>query len=181
MPFRYLVSKSNKALQTLSSATESLILTWKEIAALFGLQTDIYKNPLHKPLLKPVTAVLIGAGHRGNIYSDYALLHPDELNIVGVAEIHALRNGLFARKHSIPSSKRYYAWEDVFKREKFADAVIIATPDKVHAGPCIKALEKGYDVLLEKPIACTEQECRLILNTAKATGRIVGVCHVLRY
>ncbi len=181
MPFKYLMSKSSKALQTLSSATESLILTWKEIAALFGLQPDIYKNPLHKPLLKPVTAILIGAGHRGNIYSDYALIRPDELNIVGVAEVHAVRNGLFARKHKIPSSKRFYAWEDVFKKEKFADAVIIATPDNVHIGPCIKALEKGYDVLLEKPIACTEEECRLILNTAKATGRIVGVCHVLRY
>jgi Oxidoreductase family, NAD-binding Rossmann fold/GFO/IDH/MocA C-terminal domain len=175
------MSKSSKAFQTLSSATESLILTWKEIAALFGLQTDIYTNPLHKPLSKPVTAVLIGAGHRGNIYSDYALLHPEELNIVGVAEVHAVRNGLFARKHKIPLAKRFYAWEDVFKKEKFADAIIIATPDNVHAEPCIRALEKGYDVLLEKPIACTEEECRLILNTAKATGRIVGVCHVLRY
>ncbi|HXL58853.1 MAG TPA: Gfo/Idh/MocA family oxidoreductase [Chitinophagaceae bacterium] len=181
MPFRYLMSKSSKALQTLSYATESLILTWKEIAALFGLQQDIYKNPLHKPLLKPVTAILIGAGHRGNIYANYAVLHPDELNITGVAEVHAVRNGMFARKHKIPSAKRFYTWEDVFKKEKFADAVIIATPDNVHVGPCIKALEKGYHVLLEKPIACTEEECRLILNTAKATGKIVGVCHVLRY
>src|SRR5215471_14859635 len=103
MPFRYLMSKSSKALQTLSSATESLILTWKDIATLFGLQTDIYKNPLHKPLLKPVTAVLIGAGHRGNIYADYALLHPEELVIAGVGEINAVRNGKLARKHRIPA------------------------------------------------------------------------------
>jgi predicted dehydrogenase len=45
----------------------------------------------------------------------------------------------------------------------------------------MKALEMGYDVLLEKPIAPTEKECRDILAMAKKTGRIVGVCHVLRY
>jgi predicted dehydrogenase len=39
----------------------------------------------------------------------------------------------------------------------------------------------GYDVLLEKPIAPTEVECRQILAKAQETGRIVGVCHVLRY
>ena len=189
MPFKYLFSKGKQlqsltdaTIQSLTNVTESIITyTWKEIASLFGLQDDIYKNPLHKPLEKPVKAILIGAGNRGNTYADYALLHPDELNIVGVADGNAIRNGRFARKHSIDAVNRFYAWEQVFEREKFADAVIIATPDNIHAAPCLRALEKGYDVLLEKPIAPTEEECRLILNTAKAKGRIVGVCHVLRY
>ena len=48
---------------------------------------------------------------------------------------------------------RFDTWEDVFNRPKFADAVIITTPDNLHYGPCMKALELGYDVLLEKPIA----------------------------
>lgn len=43
------------------------------------------------------------------------------------------------------------------------------------------ALEKGYDVLLEKPISPSEKECRDILTLAEKTGRIVAVCHVLRY
>ena len=180
MTLRELLSPC-KALKTLSFATESLILTWKEIASLFGLSQDIYTNPLHRPLAKPVTAILIGAGHRGNIYADYAFIRPDEVQIVGIAEPNAIRNGRFARKHDIAAANRFYHWEDVFKREKFADAVIIATPDNLHTAPCIAALEKGYDVLLEKPAAPTEAECRLILETAKRTGRIVSVCHVLRY
>jgi hypothetical protein len=45
----------------------------------------------------------------------------------------------------------------------------------------MKALQMGYDVLLEKPIAPTEKECRDILALSKKTGRIVAVCHVLRY
>jgi predicted dehydrogenase len=36
-------------------------------------------------------------------------------------------------------------------------------------------------VLLEKPISPSEKECRNILRLAKETGRIVAVCHVLRY
>jgi predicted dehydrogenase len=47
--------------------------------------------------------------------------------------------------------------------------------------PCLAALAAGYDVLLEKPIAPTEAECRTVLAAAEATDRIVAVCHVLRY
>ncbi|HEY6504683.1 MAG TPA: Gfo/Idh/MocA family oxidoreductase, partial [Chitinophagaceae bacterium] len=43
------------------------------------------------------------------------------------------------------------------------------------------ALKMGYDVLLEKPISPSEKECRDILAMTKKTGRIVAVCHVLRY
>ena len=171
----------NIAMDTFNQATESIILTWKEMAALLGLKQDVYKNPLHKPLNKPVTAILIGAGNRGNVYADYALIHPDELKITGIAEKDAVRNGRFARKHAISAENRFYNWTDVFEREKFADAIIIATPDQLHAQPCLQALHLGYDVLLEKPIALTEQDCRMILQKAKSTGRIVGVCHVLRY
>jgi predicted dehydrogenase len=45
----------------------------------------------------------------------------------------------------------------------------------------MKALELGYDVLLEKPVAPTEKECRDILKQAHKYNRIVAVCHVLRY
>lgn len=45
----------------------------------------------------------------------------------------------------------------------------------------MEALKMGYDVLLEKPISPSEKECRDILALAKKTGRIVAVCHVLRY
>ena len=126
MPFKYLFSKGKQlqsltdtTLQSLTEATESIITyTWREIASLLGLQVDIYKNPLHQPLKQPVKAILIGAGHRGNIYADYALLQSDELNIVGVADHNAVRNGRFARRYSIDAKNRFYAWENVFEREK---------------------------------------------------------------
>ena len=130
---------------------------------------------------KPVTAITCGAGNRGNVYGNFAYEYPDMLDIVGVAEPIAVRNERYATKHKIKTENCFTTWEDVFKRPKFADAIIITTPDNLHYGPCMKALEMGYDVLLEKPISPSEKECRDILALAKKSGRIVGVCHVLRY
>ncbi|MBO9203862.1 MULTISPECIES: Gfo/Idh/MocA family protein [Niastella] len=146
--------------------------------------TQVYEipgNPLHKRIDKPVTAITLGAGGRGNVYGNFAAKYPNLLKIVGVAEPIPIRNERYAAKHQIADTNRVDTWERIFERPKFADAIIITTPDNLHYAPCMKALEMGYDVLLEKPIAPTEQECRNILALAKKTGRIVAVCHVLRY
>lgn len=142
---------------------------------------ELPPNPLHKPIEKAVTAITLGAGSRGNVYGGFALNFPSNLKIVGVAEPISFRNDKYAKAHQIPDDNRFKTWEDVFTRPKFADAIIITTPDDLHYAPCMKALEMGYDVLLEKPIAPTEKECRDILAMAKKQGRIVAVCHVLRY
>ncbi|MBK8485929.1 MAG: Gfo/Idh/MocA family oxidoreductase [Saprospiraceae bacterium] len=138
-------------------------------------------NPLHVKLSKPITAITLGAGARGNVYGNYAIENPEEIKIVGVAEPIPIRNDRYTKKHSIKEDHRFVTWEHVFLKPKFADAIIITTPDHLHYGPCMKALEMGYDILLEKPMAQTEKECRDILAKSKKTGRIVGLCHVLRY
>jgi hypothetical protein len=138
-------------------------------------------NQFHRPFDKPVTAITLGAGNRGTVYGNFASNFPGELKIVGVAEPVKFRNDKYARTHKIPDENRFVTWEHVFERPKFADAIIISTPDRLHYGPCMKALAMGYDILLEKPIAPTEKECRDILALSKKTGRIVAVCHVLRY
>lgn len=138
-------------------------------------------NPLHKKLAKPITAITLGAGARGNVYGDYAVEYPEQLKIVGVAEPIDIRQHRYAVRHTISPENCFVTWEDVFKKPKFADAIIITTPDQLHYGPCMAALKMGYDILLEKPISPSEQECRDILELTKKTGRVVAVCHVLRY
>ncbi len=130
---------------------------------------------------RTITAITLGAGNRGNVYGDYAAAYPDELNIVGAAEPIEIRRQRYSTLHSIAPGNLFTTWEHVFERPKFADAIIITTPDDLHYGPCMAALEMGYDVLLEKPISPSEQECREILAKVEETGRIVAVCHVLRY
>ena len=132
-------------------------------------------------VLRPVTAIVSGAGSRGSVYASYSGQYPKALKIVGVADINAVRREQMAQEYNIAPEHRFSDWAEVFRLPKFADAVIIATPDNLHYKPCMQALAAGYDVLLEKPIAQTAKECTDILHQARKYGRLVGVCHVLRY
>ena len=132
-------------------------------------------------LSKPVTVMIIGAGGRGRTYAQYAAKFPNSMKIVGVADLNPHRRNEMAKKHNIPAENQFAHFNDALSKAKLADAVVIATPDNLHYEPCMKALALGYDVLLEKPVAPTEKECRDIMKQAHKYNRIVAVCHVLRY
>lgn len=85
-----------------------------------------------------------------------------------------------AQLHSIPK-ENLFADENVFWQEKRADVVIISTRDNDHVQQCIKAMRLGYDVLLEKPISDSREDIETLLQVQQETGRIVVVCHVMRY
>lgn len=131
--------------------------------------------------MAPVKVVIIGAGERGRIYANYALSFPERMKVVGVAEPRELQRRRMAESHGIPLEHVFDDWRKVFEVERFADATIIATPDRLHAAPAIAAAERGYHILLEKPMAPTEEECRAIVKAVKENGVILSVCHVLRY
>lgn len=128
-----------------------------------------------------VTIVAVGAGNRMNAYAEYADLHPEEMQIVAVVEPNRIRREGLAGRCGVSSENCFESWDVFFRKEKMADAVFICTPDHLHYEPTLLALERGYDVLLEKPIAQSWSECRAIVDKAHALHRIVGVCHVLRY
>jgi len=132
--------------------------------------------------MKQLTAILIGAGNRGILaYGHYALKNPNELRFVGVAEPNPLRRENFAKTHKIPKENKFKDRKDILNRPKFADIAIIATPDKLHVDPSMKAMKQGYHVLLEKPMAQTEKDCRLLVKTSERTGVLLYISHVLRY
>ena len=66
-------------------------------------------------------------------------------------------------------------------REKFADAVINGTMDHLHVATSIPVLEKGYDLLLEKPFAVNEKEMEILCECAEKQSSRVVIGHVLRY
>lgn len=136
-------------LKTLS-LTVGASIVGTEVLAKIGERSFLYNipdNPNHKSLDKPVTAITIGAGNRGMVYGGFAAKFTDQIKIIGVAEPNSFRNDRYAKIHNIPAENRFNTWEDVFKRPKFADAVIISTPDNLHYEPCMKALAMGYDIL----------------------------------
>ena len=62
-----------------------------------------------------------------------------------------------------------------------ADAALVCTLDRQHIGPALAAMEAGYDVLLEKPMATTLADCVRLVQASERTGRLLQICHVLRY
>ena len=129
-----------------------------------------------------VTAVLIGAGLRGgHVYSAYAKEHPDELRIVAVAEPNEKRRKEYAEKFHIPEEFQFSGYEELLSGEKLADCAMVCTQDTMHYEPVVKALEKGYHVLCEKPMSPDKKEIIEMGKMAKKYGRILMICHVLRY
>lgn len=138
-------------------------------------------NLNHKDFENPLTCIVIGAGNRGWVYSRYSTNFPDQMEVISIAEPVKLRQEKFKSKLGLDDDAIFDTWEEVFKRKKYADFVIITTWDKFHYPAAMKALEMGYHVLLEKAIAQSWEECQDILIQAKKYNRIVGICHVLRY
>lgn len=131
--------------------------------------------------MKPISAVVLGAGSRGSIYAGYAKDHPEELRIIAIAEPRRDRLDALAEEVGVPTERRFESWETLLSQPKLADCAFICTLDDDHTEPAIKAMELGYHILLEKPMSNREAECRLIAETARRTNRTLAVCHVLRY
>lgn len=129
-----------------------------------------------------VTAILLGAGQRGyEVYGQCALEHPQNLKFVAVAEPDKARRERFAQAHGIAPEHTFESWEALLAQPKLADAAFICTQDRMHTQPTLLALEKGYHVLLEKPMSPVAGECIAMGKYAEKFNRVFSICHVLRY
>ena len=130
----------------------------------------------------PITAVLCGAGGRGlYAYGPYALQHPDDLRFVAVAEPNAERRERFANAHGIPPERRFASWDELFAAGRLADTCFNMTQDQMHLPSTLAALDAGYELLLEKPMASRLADSVALVQAAERGGRLMQICHVLRY
>ncbi|WP_372846231.1 Gfo/Idh/MocA family protein [Pontiella sp.] len=129
-----------------------------------------------------VSICIVGAGSRGRSYSNYSTDFPDEVHVVGVAEPRDFYRNDLVEKYAIPPENVFNSWQELAAHDgRVADAVIIATPDQKHTAAALALIDKGYHVLLEKPMAPTREECERIVAAARAKKILFGVCHVMRY
>ena len=131
---------------------------------------------------RKLKVAIAGLGHRGkDIYAYGSRKFPDLIEIVAVADTDPERVKLVAKEFGIPKEGCFLSAEEMIAHDKLADAMFICTQDRQHVSQAIPALEKGYDLLLEKPISPDLEECRKIIQVAERCGRKVLVSHVLRY
>ncbi len=157
---------------------------------------------------KVITIAVAGYGLRGQCYSQYTLEHPDTMKVVAVADI--VREKVDAAKQlfnlpeqmcfdsaeqmleqpkladlmfmfNLPEQMCFDSAEQMLEQPKLADLMFICTQDRQHVPMALAALEKGYHVLLEKPISPELSECIELQKKAHEKNRVVTVCHVLRY
>lgn len=130
---------------------------------------------------KPVTAIIVGAGHRAMVYSKLALTNPELLKIVGVADPNPIRRKQCMEKFGFSEDMCFENADELAKKGKLADTIINGTMDEQHIETAVPLLNCGYDMLLEKPFAVNEEEMRELVDCAKKNNSKVMICHVLRY
>ena len=130
---------------------------------------------------KPITAIVLGAGHRAMAYADYSISHPDELKIVGVADPDEYRRNMVQEKFGFPKENCFKDADELAGVPKFADAIINGTMDELHVKTSIPLLRLGYDMLLEKPFCVNKAEMKELLSVVDEHKKKVMVCHVIRY
>ena len=114
---------------------------------------------------------IIGCNNMGKKHLDILQNHfSDDVEIVGI-----LNSTLeSSKKKANELGVDYFETADAINSEN-VDAVIISTPATYHAKYAIEMLEKGIDVLLEKPFANTQEECLEVVKAADVNNRILMI------
>lgn len=149
------------------------------------------KNPLVYPmhpvkasLSRELTVAVIGAGNRARAYQSYGRRYPGTMKVVAVADINPHRLKKMADAWKVPADRRFGDYNEFMKASaggRLADIVFVTLPDALHYDATMKAMDLGYDVLVEKPMAQNAKDCLTMLAKQREKGCIVGICHVLRY
>ncbi len=131
--------------------------------------------------MKQLSLILVGGGDRGSSYLKYLQTNPEKFRLAALVEPVKEKREFLKDLYNVPDDMCFEDYKEILSRDKFADIVMICTQDKMHFEPAMMAIDKKYDLLLEKPIAPTPKECYLIAENAKKNNVRVLVCHVLRY
>ena len=122
----------------------------------------------------PVRLAVVGVGHLGRKHARVAARTPG-LALVGIHDRHPGRAEEVAREAGLTVLA---SPEEVAAR---AEAVVLATPTATHAALAEYFLDRGVDVLVEKPIASSLADADALIALARRHGRVLEVGHVERY
>lgn len=123
--------------------------------------------------------MLIGSGQRG--FTHVSALKrelPNDVSLEGVYDKNPLRAEYTCKECG--GKKVYYDFDTCLDEVK-PDIVFICTMDCNHHEYAIRAMEKGYDVMLEKPMTIDKEKCLAILETERKTGKKVTVTFNCRF
>lgn len=118
-----------------------------------------------------------GAGYIINIHATAAQAQPD-VERYAVVEKFSDKASALAEKFGI--QKRYETVEQLLKAGS-VEALVIGTPNFLHASQAIAALEAGVHVMVEKPMAMNVREADEMLEASAKSGATLMVAHCWRF
>jgi 2-alkyl-3-oxoalkanoate reductase len=125
--------------------------------------------------MKRLKAVVIGSGLIAKLKHIPAFhKHRDKLHLAAICDVNLEAARQAASAGGIPGA--YSDVAEMLAKEK-PDLVDICTPPKTHAAIAIQALEAGSNVLIEKPMAQTVEECDAIMAAATKNNAKICVAH----
>lgn len=130
---------------------------------------------------RPIRLAIAGAGGRGTMFARCAGRRPGSAQVVAIADVHAGGLAILGDALGLPASARHLGWQAMVDAGTEADAAVIAIHDREHLGAALACLRRGWHVLLEKPMALSLEDCRAIAAAQRGSGRILAVCHSMRY
>jgi predicted dehydrogenase len=128
-----------------------------------------------------VRYAIVGAGHRGSgMWGAEALeRHGRTLELVGLCDVNPRRadaaNALMGTKAPV------FTDVDRMLDAVEVDRIAVCTVDSTHSAIITRALERGVDVVTEKPMVTELDQCRAIVEAERATGRRVAMAFNYRY
>ncbi len=124
--------------------------------------------------MKKIKVGVIGAGYLGRFHAQkYAAL--DDVTLIGVADIDAQQG----QRVSEECQCRFFA--DFLQLLPLVDAVSIVVPTSYHCSVAGVCLDRGIDVLLEKPMTVTLAEADELIDKAKEKQLILQIGHLERF
>ena len=131
---------------------------------------------------KQIKLALIGAGNRGRgIFGQYALDMPHRAAFSAVVEPDAAKRDQFAASHRIAPDRCFRNSDEFFRAAlKDIDGVIIATLENERIVPIMKSMERGYHILVEKPLCTNAVELVRLCDATRDYSGILIVCHQMR-
>ena len=126
--------------------------------------------------MKKIKTAIIGCGKVGH-------MHAKALANMSIAELTAVYDSDFDRAKAYAEQYGVLAFDSIEEMVKDAgvQVAIVCTPHPLHKDSSLPALNAGANVLVEKPLASTLQDCDDIIETAAKNGLVVGTVSQRRF
>lgn len=136
--------------------------------------------------MDPIRFAMIGGGQGafiGGVHRTAARIAGNWNLVAGAFSSTAAKSRASGAEIGIDPARTYGTWQEMLERERALppgeriEAVAIVTPNHMHAAPAIAALEAGFDVIIDKPIADTLAHAQAIAEAVERTGRRIAITH----